>query len=61
MEKKLGRPLKKGEVVHHIDGNKENNNEDNLLLCKGTQQHKNCHIVKDKRPDLYWLIIKNRN
>ena len=30
MEKKLGRPLKKGEVIHHIDGDNQNNNIDNL-------------------------------
>lgn len=29
-EKKLGRKLIKGEIVHHIDGNKKNNNIDNL-------------------------------
>ena len=32
MSKKIGRPLKDYEVVHHIDGNKENNHSDNLQL-----------------------------
>ncbi|RLI67535.1 hypothetical protein DRO91_10095, partial [Candidatus Heimdallarchaeota archaeon] len=29
----LGRKLKKKEVVHHIDKNKKNNRNDNLLIC----------------------------
>ena len=31
-EQKLGRPLMKGEIVHHIDGNRHNNDQDNLLV-----------------------------
>lgn len=32
MEQQLGRPLKKGEGVHHKDGNRQNNDPANLEL-----------------------------
>lgn len=31
-EQMLGRPLKRGEIVHHIDGNKHNNSPENLAV-----------------------------
>lgn len=46
MEKKLGRILDtKKEVVHHIDGNKLNNDLDNLEL-KTRSEHSKCHYPK---------------
>lgn len=46
MENHLGRKLEKGEVVHHIDGNKTNNNLDNLDLCT-VQEHNKCHSASE--------------
>ena len=42
MELHLGRRLKIGEVIHHIDGNKLNNNISNLLLTN-KKDHKGLH------------------
>ncbi len=39
VEKKIGRYLKKGEVVHHKDGDKSNNKLSNLKLFKSSSEH----------------------
>ena len=42
----IGRPLKKGEIVHHIDGNRQNNNINNLQLMTN-KEHMRLHHLKD--------------
>ena len=39
MSEKLGRPLAKGEVVHHIDNDPENNELSNLMLFRTNGEH----------------------
>ena len=47
-EKTLGRPLEKGEIVHHIDGNKRNNDPSNLMVMT---QSEHCRLHFRKRGD----------
>lgn len=42
-ESAIGRRLQKGEVVHHKDKNKANNNPDNLMVFKSTADHIRFH------------------
>ena len=44
-EKKIGRYLNKGEVVHHLDGNRSNNCIDNLLVFADKSDHSAFHQV----------------
>jgi hypothetical protein len=46
MEIHLGRRLKKGEVVHHIDGNKRNNELSNLFLTS-VEEHNKLHAESE--------------
>lgn len=41
--RKLGRELRRGEVVHHLDGNSENNDPDNLEVCSSASVHRLHH------------------
>ena len=44
MEKHIGRLLDVKECVHHIDGDKINNDLDNLFLCKSKADHINISV-----------------
>lgn len=44
MEEHLGRKLAKEEVVHHIDGDKSNNELDNLMLFPTKNAHTKYHF-----------------
>lgn len=47
--KKLGRKLRKGEVVHHKDRNKTNNHPSNLWVFRDQAEHDRVHKLDAKR------------
>jgi transcription elongation factor Elf1 len=70
VENHIGRRLTQNEVVHHIDGDKMNNNIENLDICTVTE-HNNCHakaeqivfqlykegkVLYDKNKKQYYLV-----
>jgi len=48
-EKKLGRSLVEGEVVHHIDRNKRNNYPYNLYICRNQSYHFQLHLIDARK------------
>lgn len=46
MEKHIGRYLENGEIVHHIDEDKQNDNIENLMLLKNRGEHITLHNKK---------------
>lgn len=39
----LHRPLKEGETIHHIDGNRQNNKKENLIVFRSNADHAGYH------------------
>ena len=52
-EQILGRPLKRDEIVHHIDGNKRNNDPSNLMVMT---QSEHCRLHFKKGGDVHETI-----
>lgn len=58
MEQKIGRRLKKGEIVDHIDRNRSNNAPENLRLHASRAKHVHDHFAA--RDQLTALVVKLR-
>lgn len=61
IEKYIGRYLKPEERVHHIDGNKSNNDVTNLMLFSNTSEHKKFHDQMERLGmKIYSESLKNK-
>lgn len=45
-ENMIGKPLEKGNIVHHIDGDRLNNLPWNLMICRDRKLHNNIHRMQ---------------
>jgi hypothetical protein len=57
-EHKVGRRLRKGEIVHHLNGDKTDNRQDNLVITKSIRHHRSQHRT---RADLRLFGAPNRD
>lgn len=48
-EQLLGRPLKPGEVVHHINRDKRDNRPENLMIFESQAEHARWHSQHDRK------------
>ena len=59
-EEKLGRPLEKGEVVHHEDEDKHNNEPSNLIVFRSQHEHALYHAIKNAARRLASIPVRTR-
>ena len=60
VEKNIGRKLKSNEVIHHIDGNKLNNNFSNLEIFSSQNEHHSLH-QKQKISNFFYKLLVPRS
>jgi hypothetical protein len=54
-EKAIGRKLEAGEVVHHIDDDKHNNDPENLMVFKQRSDHARFHRLLPRKREVFQL------
>lgn len=52
-EMMIGRPLRPGEVVHHINGDKHDNRPENLMVFSSQQEHAAYHAAHPEESGVY--------
>ena len=58
MEKNIGRKLQPKEIIHHVDGNKHNNDISNLMLLPSQAMHAKIHFGRIPVNELSEFFIK---